>query len=176
MRRFVSLLALVGLSACNATSNAPSPRASILRHDPATVHASTKPTTQRAEWNVFEYRTFLDGRGGRMPFRMLYPVNYDRNKPGGYPMVLFLHGAGERGSDNERQLVHGSKMFINPENREKFPAIVVLPQCPPTPRPGAPTRLRLVRRATCSRPGVPPDPGHDGNSRHRRIRDTQASG
>ena len=44
--------------------------------------------------------------------------------------MLFLHGAGERGSDNEKQLIHGSQMFLNPTNRENFPAFVLFPQCP----------------------------------------------
>ena len=47
-----------------------------------------------------------------------------------YPLVLFLHGAGERGNDNERQLTHGGQMFLNPVNREKYPAFVLVPQCP----------------------------------------------
>lgn len=44
--------------------------------------------------------------------------------------MLFLHGAGERGNDNEKQLTHGSDLFLNSENREQFPAIIVFPQCP----------------------------------------------
>ena len=60
-------------------------------------------------------------------YRIMYPVNYDTHKK--YPLLLFLHGAGERGNDNELQLVHGSKLFADPVNREKFPAIVLFPQC-----------------------------------------------
>ncbi|MEM8568620.1 MAG: prolyl oligopeptidase family serine peptidase [Bacteroidota bacterium] len=63
-----------------------------------------------------------------LPYRILYPVDYDTERL--YPLVLFPHGAGERGSDNEKQLVHGSKLFLNAENRMKYPAIVVFPQCP----------------------------------------------
>jgi predicted peptidase len=59
---------------------------------------------------------------------MLLPQNYDPQKK--YPLILFLHGAGERGSDNEKQLVHGAKLFIASENRKNFPAIVIAPQCP----------------------------------------------
>ena len=59
-------------------------------------------------------------------YRMLLPNNFDASKQ--YPLVLFLHGAGERGSDNEKQLVHGSNLFV--ENRASFPAIVIFPQCP----------------------------------------------
>jgi predicted peptidase len=68
-------------------------------------------------------------KGGKLSYRVLYPVDFDESKT--YPVVYFLHGAGERGTDNEKQLVHGSKLFLNAQNREKFPAIVVFPQCPP---------------------------------------------
>ena len=63
-----------------------------------------------------------------LPYRILFPVNFDRTKA--YPVVLFLHGSGERGSDNEKQLIHGSDLFLHPGNREQYPAIVVFPQCP----------------------------------------------
>jgi predicted peptidase len=66
--------------------------------------------------------------GNNLPYRILYPDNYDKAKK--YPLVLFLHGAGERGNDNEKQLVHGAKMFLSEENRKAFPAIIVVPQCP----------------------------------------------
>lgn len=45
-----------------------------------------------------------------------------------FPLVLFLHGAGERGDDIEKVKVHGLPRLIN-EGRE-FPFIVVSPQCP----------------------------------------------
>jgi predicted peptidase len=66
--------------------------------------------------------------GSALPYRMLYPENYDKSKK--YPLILFLHGAGERGNDNEKQLVHGAKLFLTDANRKAFPAIVLVPQCP----------------------------------------------
>lgn len=62
-----------------------------------------------------------------LPYRILFPENFDVD--GNYPLILFLHGAGERGNDNEKQLVHGSGFFANDENRTSFPAVVVFPQC-----------------------------------------------
>src|SRR5690606_21243251 len=41
-----------------------------------------------------------------------------------------LHGAGERGSDNQKQLVHGAELFLDDSVRRAFPAIVIFPQCP----------------------------------------------
>ncbi len=61
-------------------------------------------------------------------YRILYPKDFDKGRQ--YPLVLFLHGAGERGHDNEAQLTHGSDLFLQEEVREKFPAIVIFPQAP----------------------------------------------
>src|SRR4029453_14496218 len=46
-----------------------------------------------------------------------------------YPLVVFLHGAGERGTDNEKQLVHGMNDFASDEIMAKYPAFVVPPHC-----------------------------------------------
>jgi predicted peptidase len=73
-------------------------------------------------------KTFAFAPDKKLPYRILYPENYDRNKK--YPLILVLHGAGERGNDNQKQLIHGSKLFLTPENRTQYPAIVVFPQCP----------------------------------------------
>ncbi|MBC6489755.1 prolyl oligopeptidase family serine peptidase [Flavihumibacter stibioxidans] len=80
------------------------------------------------DYSLFEKRSFISSRGDTLPYRILYPENYDRSIK--YPVVLFLHGAGERGNDNEKQLVHGGKLFLADSNRKKFPAIVIFPQCP----------------------------------------------
>lgn len=78
--------------------------------------------------SAYEKRTFKSAAGQELPYRILYPKNYTKNKK--YPLILFLHGAGERGNNNETQLVHGSKLFLDSANREKYPAIVIFPQCP----------------------------------------------
>lgn len=45
------------------------------------------------------------------------------------PVVLFLHGAGERGDDNEAQLRHFPDRMVRADYRERFRSIVVAPQC-----------------------------------------------
>ena len=71
----------------------------------------------------------FQGKSGEIiPYRILYPENYNPDQQ--YPLLLFLHGSGERGSDNEKQLIHGSAMFLEPINRRNFPAFIVFPQCP----------------------------------------------
>lgn len=61
-----------------------------------------------------------------MSYRILKPVNFDESKQ--YPLHIFLHGSGERGDDNDAQLVHGGDLFIS--QSANYPAIVIFPQCP----------------------------------------------
>ena len=77
---------------------------------------------QEYEAKIFEYR------GDTLPYRILLPKNF--NPQNTYPLLVVLHGAGERGNDNESQLVHGSYLFQSVPFRAKHPAIVVFPQCP----------------------------------------------
>ncbi len=58
---------------------------------------------------------------------LLYlPNDYDERTP--RPLVLFLHGMGERGADLELVKIHGPPKLI--ESGRKFPFICVSPQCP----------------------------------------------
>jgi predicted peptidase len=76
----------------------------------------------------FTREVFRDDRGRTLPYRLLQPP---RRAPGtAYPLVLFLHGAGEKGDDNERQLTNGVEQFALPDNRKKYPCFVAAPQCP----------------------------------------------
>lgn len=63
-----------------------------------------------------------------LQYRLMKPVKYDPAEE--YPLVIFLHGAGERGSDNTAQLKHGMANFCSPEVRENYPCYVLAPQCP----------------------------------------------
>ncbi|NCI47865.1 phospholipase [Sediminibacterium sp. WSJ-3] len=77
--------------------------------------------------SLFEKRILVRG-SDTLRYRVLYPYNYKKGKS--YPLILFLHGSGERGSDNEAQLVHGGKLFVRENVRRNFRAIVLFPQCP----------------------------------------------
>lgn len=78
--------------------------------------------------SAYERRLYINADGDTLPYRILFPEGYATGKS--FPLILVLHGAGERGNDNELQLVHGAKLFLQPEVRAKYPAIVVFPQCP----------------------------------------------
>ena len=80
------------------------------------------------DYSLFQKKQYLTKDGKTMPYRILFPKNYDTSKK--YPLVLFLHGAGERGEENEKQLVHGMSLFLKESNRKDYPCIVLAPQCP----------------------------------------------
>ncbi len=61
-------------------------------------------------------------------YRLLKPANVEAGKK--YPVVLYLHGAGERGDDNKLQLLYFPEWMTRPEWREKYPCYVIAPQCP----------------------------------------------
>jgi predicted peptidase len=75
----------------------------------------------------YEARGFKAG-DQKLPYRLLKPEAYDPQKK--YPLVVFLHGAGERGDDNKLQLKHVLPIFATKESREKYPCFVLAPQCP----------------------------------------------
>jgi len=78
------------------------------------------------DMSVFEKRVYTEDAQS-LSYRIMFPKNYDSNKK--YPLVLFLHGAGERGSDNEKQLKNGGQWLID-NLQTDYPAIVIAPQCP----------------------------------------------
>jgi predicted peptidase len=66
-------------------------------------------------------------QGDTLYYRQLVP---DANRQRKYPLVIFLHGSGERGSDNDAQLKWGVMNFATDQNMMAHPAIVIAPQCP----------------------------------------------
>lgn len=79
---------------------------------------------------TYDRKVFTASDGTDLNYRMLSPDENAKGKK--FPLVIFLHGLGERGDDNEKQLLHGGQMFLNPVVREKYPSYVVFPQCPET--------------------------------------------
>lgn len=62
-----------------------------------------------------------------MPYRLFRP-----QASGKLPLVIYLHGSGGLGNDNEKQLqlgnIFGTRVWLLPENQKKFPCYVVAPQ------------------------------------------------
>lgn len=72
----------------------------------------------------FLHETFTH-QNNTLPYRILYPKGFDGIQK--FPVLFFLHGSGERGDDNETQLIHGSRLFL--DSMEVYPCIVIFPQC-----------------------------------------------
>ncbi|MBL8729769.1 MAG: dienelactone hydrolase family protein [Planctomycetes bacterium] len=66
--------------------------------------------------------------GQRYGYRLLAPLPQWRHVP--QPLVVFLHGAGERGSENERQLAWLPEQLAQPAWRDRQPCWVLCVQCP----------------------------------------------
>lgn len=72
----------------------------------------------------FQALVYEDGQGGRLLYRLLVPEHAD----GPMPVMLFLHGAGERGDDNQKQLFWGKDLLR--KAARGYHCVVVVPQCP----------------------------------------------
>ena len=64
-------------------------------------------------------------------YRLLRPEPASGNGRSGsrHPLVLFLHGAGERGNDNAKQLKYLPTWLADPAVRQRHPCFVLAPQC-----------------------------------------------
>jgi len=78
-----------------------------------------------AQTDRFNYAAF-EGKEGELKYRLLFPDALQRK----LPLVIFLHGSGERGDDNEAQLKWGVQQFASDESLKHYPAFVAAPQCP----------------------------------------------
>lgn len=79
-----------------------------------------------AQSSRFSINRYIE-KGDTLNYRQLFP---DADTLRRYPLVIFLHGSGERGSDNEAQLKWGVMNFATDENMMRHPALVIAPQCP----------------------------------------------
>ena len=75
----------------------------------------------------FDHGSYI-AKGDTLPYRILFPRDFDPIKR--YPIIFVLHGSGERGNNNESQLLYGTRTFLKDTIREKYAAIVIYPQCP----------------------------------------------
>jgi predicted peptidase len=81
--------------------------------------------------DVYEEQTYTYS-GGKykeeaFKYRLLKPAKIESGKK--YPVVLFLHGAGERGDDNQSQLKYLPEWMADAKRRDQHPCFVIAPQC-----------------------------------------------
>ena len=80
-----------------------------------------------ADIKDFEARQYKDADGNVLLYRLYKPKDYQAGKK--FPLILFLHGAGERGSNNTAQVrdaLHWARDAVQKDN----PCFIMAPQCP----------------------------------------------
>ena len=65
---------------------------------------------------------------GELKYLLYLPPDYSKSSDKKSPLMLFLHGAGERGADVNRAAIHGPMSLVR--QGTNFPFIIVAPQCP----------------------------------------------
>ena len=86
-------------------------------------------STYAADTSRYEHgETVLSTSNGNKtyPYRLLTPTNRNTSAP----LVIFLHGAGERGNDNQRQLTYLPERFLDAPHLNTRNCFVLAPQCP----------------------------------------------
>ncbi len=113
MKKLTPLLALpllISLSACSSLNHS----------TPTKLPQTTGQTAQK--FSVTQTRTLS------ADYLLFLPKGYDVSSGKRWPLIFFLHGSGERGSDVWKVTVHGPPKIDTTETN--FPFIVVSPQCP----------------------------------------------
>lgn len=101
-----------------------------------------------------EKRVYKNDKGETLPYRLFVPDDYDKSQK--YALLLFLHGAGERGSDNEAQLKHAQFLrFASEAAQKKQPTIIVAPQCPAGKMPNGKDDYKWVQVSWSAKAPIP---------------------
>lgn len=79
-------------------------------------------------YDAFKEYSITLSTGSEAKFRMFLPDGY--NPEAKYPVVMLLHGAGERGNDNRSQLINAAQNLYNDLTSPVYGAIFIVPQCP----------------------------------------------
>ncbi len=102
----------------------------------------------------FQRAIYRDKTGNKLPYQLMLPWQKATNLPAvakakagppitnkpitnhQFPLVIFLHGSGERGTQNHEQMRNGVHAFCEKWVREQHPHYLLVPQCPPDQRWG----------------------------------------
>jgi len=89
----------------------------------AAAQSEDMPRNQKAESADLTYTKKVTLR-----YLLFTPQGYDQDKKKKWPLMVFLHGAGERGTNLAKVAVHGPPKIVT--NRPDFPFVLISPQCP----------------------------------------------
>lgn len=83
-------------------------------------------STLSAQTHPYQAKTFKASDGVELGYNIYRPLKIAQP----LPILLFLHGSGERGDDNQAQLKNVAMKFVDESFQTHYPCIVVVPQCP----------------------------------------------
>lgn len=87
---------------------------------------TSRPVTKEGGQTSHRFRQKIT-RTVTLNYLLYLPADYEVGNKN-YPLILFLHGAGERGDDLELVKIHGIPKIV--EQQKDFPFIAISPQCP----------------------------------------------
>lgn len=90
-------------------------------------HSLAQPTPSGPDQQRFAKLTYVTG-GDTLRYRLLYPLACDARKK--YPLLLYLHGNGERGNDNQTPLLRVPAGLTSAIGLRRYPCFILVPQCP----------------------------------------------
>ena len=76
--------------------------------------------------NTYTHEKWISKTGVEFGYLRYLPEDYEKGES--FPLVVFLHGAGERGNDLEKVAVHGYLKHVR--EGMSYPFVCVAPQCP----------------------------------------------
>ncbi|WP_346881122.1 prolyl oligopeptidase family serine peptidase [uncultured Algibacter sp.] len=88
-------------------------------------------TKEQIEAKMFK-KTFLASNGLEMPYRLFSPLDSSVQKK---PLIIFLHGRGDRGTDNDSKIYHEFGFITQPNSlltkdmQAQYPCYILVPQC-----------------------------------------------
>jgi predicted peptidase len=94
-------------------------------------NAKTNPAIPCDPSGLFQRKMYKNGKGDQLAYQLMAPAGKSQKK---YPLVIFLHGQGERGSRNYEQMTNGVFAFCEDRVLDKHPHYLLVPQCPPDMR------------------------------------------
>jgi len=98
----------------------------LLMAAPAVAQVVTSPAPAPAQTaHQFQYTKTIHAT---VDYLLYLPRGYDAQADRRWPLILFLHGAGERGTNIWKVATHGPLKHVTAGS--DFPFIVVSPQCP----------------------------------------------
>jgi predicted peptidase len=131
---FVSCFLLIPVILTGQEIETPTPGKQVVQSVELPASTSTWDLRQRGLQLIGEPRPLDESKTDTVRYWLFLPEDYESQaESDGLPLLLFLHGAGERGTepgDIAKVKVHGPpRLLDNPEFAKKFPCVTVSPQC-----------------------------------------------